>query len=222
MERDELIIGYAPAFRSATEWRHTFRQLRAGDSGTVTRRVIIEHVARPHSRLLVDVAECIGPDEAASTLKNVRADANFEVTEGPERFGLGAFSFPATNAQSLHFRKSNLMIWVYSCGRDAVSVAPWADTILGDLDAPQRAEPGSGMTITPVDGGSQPRHLSVKYQWDLGEWAWRKFKATGGTLARSKKDESLLFWQTTSSAFVTGWAIEPGRATYAGRFPPER
>jgi len=219
---DELITGYTPAFRATSGWRHVFRQTRRAPDGGVVRRVTFDNIDDPHRRILVDVAEFPSPVEAMKRLEASRADANFETSAGPSRFGAESFADDAIPL-SLYFCRFNLMIWVFSCGREPVFVSSWAEQILDDLEVKPTAEPGSDLILTTehdTQTPARPLHLTIKSKWDLGEWAWRKFRATGGTLARSMDTDSLLFWPAAGSkeTSVTGWVIEPGRATYAGRF----
>ena len=224
---DELIVGYTPSFRTSTGWRHTFRQTRPAPDGGIIRRVTFDNVDDPHRRVLVDVAEYPGPAEAVKKLEDARKAANFKTTAAPSRFGPGSFAFPETDARSLYFSRFNLMIWIYSCGREPVYVSPWAEQILTDLEAQHTTEPGSDLVLaagnTPA-ASSPSIQIAVTSKWDFGEWAWRKFKATGGTLTRSMENDTVLFRPTAGSmeGTVTGWAIEPGRPTYAGRYAPPR
>ena len=218
---NELIVGYVPAFRSIDGWRLGFRQHRPANDGGVARRVVYDNIEDPHRRLLVDVIEFPGPSAAAKKLAAARKEAKIPTIDAPSKFGPGAFTPQQNNALSLYFRQSNLMIWVFSCARESVYVGPWADQIQDDLNERQTTEVGDDLTLTAMEQSApsaKPIRLSVWCRWDRGNWAWRKFKAAGGKMARSLDDESVLFWPSESSASMTCWQIEPGRATYAGRF----
>ena len=218
----ELVLGYTPAFwASRGEWQHVFRQDRRAPDGGVFRRVVFDNIADPHSRVLVDVVECPTSTEARAKLAAARADANFVTTDAPTQFGANAFAYPEVDARSLYFCRSNLMIWAHSLGRTPVLITPWTERVLGDLDAELTAEAGSDLTLAPAPNETLPSNtvrLLATSRWHRGEWAWWKFKTSGGSLARSREDDSILFRPSAADAQVTCWVVEPGRPTYAGRF----
>src|SRR5262245_26805926 len=219
---DELFTGYAPAFRSATGWRHTFRQHRPGPHGGVIRRVVFDNTEDPNRRLLIDVAEFPTAQLARDYVRAAKDGANFAIAEGPARFGASSLAFPYKQPRSLYFCRANLMLWICSCSRENVLVEPWADQMLQDLAQEPTTESRNDLVLTAerdqLDARGATR-IRVSLRWDRGEWAWRKFKATGGTLSRASEGDDVIFWPTAREPkqAVTGWTFEPGRETYHGR-----
>jgi hypothetical protein len=219
----DLFVGYVPAFRGVSGWRHVFRQDRPAPDGGVIRRVNFDNVEDPHKRLLVDVAEFPTPQLADDYLKAVKADANFAIAVGPVRFGPSSLAYPKDAPRSLYFCRSNLAIWVYSCGREQLLVESWADQIVLDLAQKAPTDARSELTLTEQpdarDGASAVR-LHASLRWERGEWAWRKFTATGGTLSRATEGDDVKLWPDSSAkeTTVTASAFEPGRETYVGYF----
>src|SRR5262245_56816948 len=129
----ELYVGYAPAFRGMSHWNRAYRKDRTLSDGHIFRRVMMENTADRHERVVVDVTETATEDAARAALRALVADSNVELTNGPERLGPGARQFPENDPHMSYFRRANLVIWVFSCGRHQRSVQPWVDLITADL-----------------------------------------------------------------------------------------
>ena len=220
---DELIVGYAPTFRQVEDWQQVFRHQHATSAGSVVRRVIWEQEANRSCRLLVDVAECRTSSEARSWLNAIKRDSNFQFSAGPERFGRGALMHPEYEPRSVYLIRANLMIWVLSCGRASFDVLSCADGIVADLEpaAPPEGEDDLVLTREP-DNHEAPGAICLRAapRWERGEWAWLRFTVQGGTLARAMEGDRLVLWPAPGQREISvrGWAIEPGRKTYGGRY----
>ena len=219
----ELFVGYVPAFRSVSGWRHVFRQDRSVPDGGVIRRVNFDNIEDPHKRVLVDVAEFPTPQLADEYLKAVKADANFAIAVGPARFGASSLAYPKDAPRSLYFCRSNLAIWVYSCGREQLQVESWADQVVLDLAQEATADARSDLALTEQPnehGAADAVRLHASLRWQRGEWAWRKFTAAGGTLSRAIEGDDVWLWPgaNDNQTTVTATAFEPGRETYVGYF----
>jgi hypothetical protein len=205
----ELFIGYAPAFRGLNDWRPVFRQQRVAANDVVVRRVILEHTKDRHRRILVDVAEGRTAKDAHSWMEALKSDRRV--------------------AESKHpwvddFMRANLAIWVLSCGRERVEVARWVERIHGDLEPEKTSGLDSGLELKPdsqMDEAPGGIYLRYALVWERGEWAWWKFRAEGGTLSRARESDRIVIWPEPGrkELMVAGYAVEPGRETYWGRYP---
>lgn len=222
---DELIVGYAPTFRHVQDWQQVFRHQHGTDAGSIVRRVIWEQAGNRRCRLLVDVAECRTSSYARSRLNDIKLDSNFQFAAGPQRFGSGALVHPEGNPRSVYLIRANLMIWVLSCGREYFDVLACADRIVADLNATAPPDADEDLVLTrEPDNPEAPGAicLSAAPRWERGEWAWLKFTAEGGTLARAMEGDRLMLWPAHGQPKISvrGWVAEPGRKTYGGRFTP--
>jgi hypothetical protein len=220
---EELIVGYVPTFRHVQDWQQAFRQQHATSAGSVVRRVIWEQEANRRCRLLVDVAECRTSRDAQSRLTDITLDSNCQFAAGPDRFGRGALVHPEGTPRSVYLIRANLMIWVLSCGGAYVDVLSCADRILADLNPTAPPEADEDLVLTrEADNPEAPGAicLSAASRWERGEWAWLKFTAAGGTLARAMEGDRLVVWPAPGQPEVSvrGWVIEPGRKTYRGQY----
>ena len=220
---DELIVGYMPTFRDVLDWQPVFRHQHVADGGSIVRRVIWEQAANRRCRLLVDVAECRTSSYARSRLNDIKLDSNFPFAPGPDRFGSSALVHPEGNPRSVYLIRANLMIWVLSCGREYFDVLSCVDRIVAGLEPSAPPEADEDLTLTreperPEAPGAIC--LSTETRWERGEWAWLRFTAEGGTLARAIEGDRLLLWPAHGQpeTRVRGWVMEPGRKTYGGRF----
>jgi hypothetical protein len=220
---DELIVGYVPTFRHVQDWQQVFRQQHATPAGSVVRRVIWEQEANRRCRLLVDVAECRTSSDARSRLKEIALDSNFQFAPGPDRLGPGALVHPEGTPRSAYLIRANLMIWVLSCGRAYFDVLSCADRIVADLTPSAAPEADEDLVLTrepETPDAPGAICLSAAPRWERGEWAWFKFTAQSGTLARAMEGDGLVLWPAPGQREVSvrGWVIEPGRKTYRGQY----
>jgi hypothetical protein len=156
---DELVVGYAPAFRDRTDWRPVFRQRQPVGDGGIMRRVIWEHVGDRHQRLIVDVEECVSAIAAFDRSEAARQDWNVPAVTGPRELGPRSFAHPEGRARSLYFTRANLAVWLFSTGRHPIAIEPWAISIVTELDSVNTTESNQDFTLkqTADQSGSRGR-----------------------------------------------------------------
>jgi len=220
---DTLFVGYAPSFHGVSGWSLTFRQSRPGLKGGVVRRTVWQHSTDPHRRLIVDVGEYRNPGDVQAALAAETREAGVHYEAGPKFLGLGALVHPEVNPWSIYATRANLLIWGLSNGQEKLAVDTLLKPMLDELDGIASADVDQQLALTR--GAAWPDApgaigLTFTPEWDLGEWAWLKFQASGATLERGTDPKTLLVRPNgpDASVEVTGWVIEPGRKTYMGRF----
>ncbi len=223
----ELFIGYAPAFDRMPGWTPVFRHAYGTPGDVVVRRVIWSRTADASCRLLVDVSEGVTSPSAERRLAEIKDESNVRFVEGPARLGRGAVMSGAVNPRSVYFTRANMLIWLLSVGEGPCDVLAFADAIVSDLDAaaPMQGEEDLALKREP-DRSEAPGAMCLRAQpkWARGEWAWYRFTAEEGTLSRTADSDDILVWPASprGDVSVTGWAMEPGRKPYRGRYVGSR
>jgi hypothetical protein len=218
---DTLFIGYTTSFQSASDWRLAFRQSTPMRKGGVVRRTAWEHEQDPNRRLIVDANEYLNPADLEHALERWVREAGVRYEPGPASLGPGSLVHPRDKAWSIFVTRANLLIWGVSNGHTKLDVEPLLRPFISELDAVRPGDLDEHLSFSRETGSHNGGViLSVKPERQLGEWAWMKFHATGGSLERHSEPNRIVVHPTApaTATVVTGWVIEPGRPTYMGRY----
>jgi hypothetical protein len=218
-----LYIGYRASLRNQSGWLLTYQQSRPGPKGAVVRRTTWSGGTNQSRRLIIDAGEYLTSGDVEAALDLHVREAGVTYQYGPPSLGGRSQVHPDTRPWSIYVTRANLLLWGLSNGIEQLDVAPLLAPLLKELDTSLSTQIDRHLTFSRIADGKQPSGvIQLRFQpdWELGEWAWLKFVATGATLERAVNPRELLVRPISpdSPVEVTGWVIEPGRQTYMGQY----